>query len=37
MPNKNADSVVAHDLDRFLEAQEGVVPQALAELRADGG
>jgi uncharacterized protein (DUF1810 family) len=29
-----SDSVVAHDLDRFLEAQEGVYPQALEELRA---
>jgi uncharacterized protein (DUF1810 family) len=34
MPNENADPVVDNDLERFLEAQEGVYPQALAELRA---
>ena len=30
----DADRVVAYDLDRFLEAQEGVYAQALEELRA---
>ena len=34
MPNKSADPVVAHDLDRFLEAQEDAYLQALEELRA---
>jgi uncharacterized protein (DUF1810 family) len=37
MPNENADPVVDNDLERFLEAQEGVYPQALAELFADRG
>lgn len=34
MPNERADPVVAHDLDRFLDAQEDVYPQVLEELRA---
>jgi uncharacterized protein (DUF1810 family) len=34
MPNESAGPAVAHDLDRFLEAQEDVYPQALEELRA---